>query len=45
MNWRELEEEYGEHPDEHYDDPADYQQSIGNTYQGEAEKGRGWGGE
>jgi len=32
MNWRKFREEYGESPEEHYDDPAEYQESIGNIY-------------
>lgn len=32
MNWRRFKEEYGEGPEEHYDDPAEYQESIGNKY-------------
>ena len=32
MNWREFTDRYGEGPDEHFDDPADYQDSIGNTH-------------
>ena len=32
MNWRKFAEDFGEYPDEHFDDPADYQDSIGNTH-------------
>ena len=32
MNWQKFREEYGESPEEHFDDPADYQDSIGNKY-------------
>jgi len=30
MNWRKFAEDFGEYPDEHFDDPADFQQSAGN---------------
>jgi len=30
MNWQKFREEYNESPEEHYDDPAEYQESIGN---------------
>jgi len=30
MNWRKFTEDYGEKPEEHFDDPADFQDSIGN---------------
>ena len=30
MNWREFTEKYGEYPEDHYDDPADFQEAIGN---------------
>ena len=30
MNWRKFTEDYGEKPEEHFDDPADYFDSIGN---------------
>jgi len=30
MNWQKFIEEYGENPEEHYDDPAEYQEKIGN---------------
>ena len=33
MNWQRFREEYGESPEEHYDDPADYQESIGNVFE------------
>jgi len=33
MNWNRMKEEYGEYPEDHFDDPADYQQSIGNSYE------------
>ena len=32
MNWNRMRDELGEYPDEHFDDPADYQDSIGNTH-------------
>lgn len=32
MNWQEFTEEYGERPEEHFDDPAEYQESIGNKF-------------
>lgn len=30
MDWRKFREEYNEGPEEHYDDPAEHQESIGN---------------
>lgn len=32
MNWQKFREEYGESPEEHYDDPAEYQEKIGNKF-------------
>lgn len=32
MNWKQFKEEYGEGPEEHYEDPAEYQEKIGNKY-------------
>ena len=33
MSYRKLREEYNEGPEDHFDDPADYQESIGNKYE------------
>lgn len=33
MNWKRFTELYGERPEEHYEDPADYQDSIGNRFE------------
>ena len=30
MDWKEFAEDYGEHPWEHYEDPADYWDSRGD---------------
>ena len=32
MDWNKFREEYGEGPEEHFDNPADYQDSIGNKF-------------
>jgi len=32
MTWREFTERYGEHPDEHFDDPAAYWDSRGDHH-------------
>ena len=33
MNWKKFREEYGESPEDHFEDPADYQESIGNRFE------------
>lgn len=32
MNWREFIEQYSERPEEHFDDPADYQEKYGDPF-------------
>ena len=33
MTNRQLKDKYNEGPEDHFDDPADYQESIGNKYE------------
>jgi len=40
MSWAEYTEMYGERPEEHYDDPADYQDAIGNHHIAKAIRAR-----
>ena len=36
MSWREFEERYGERPDEHFEDPAEYWDSVGDRHRARA---------
>ena len=40
MNWREFEEKYNERPEEHFDDPADYWDSVGDHHRANAIRAR-----
>ena len=40
MGWKEFAEDYGEHPWEHYDDPADYWDSRGDKARARAIRAR-----
>ena len=40
MSWKEFREMYNESPEEHFDDPADYWDSIGDHHRANAIRAR-----
>ena len=40
MNWKEFGRQYGEGPDEHFEDPAEYWDSVGDRHRAKAIRAR-----